>query len=83
LPDEPGITWSARTERGLNPVGGCEDSVERFGWRFQIRDKVIQTENDYDKEDLNGDIGSIGGFLCKGGKAMNGTSSSLTDSSPP
>ena len=27
-----------------------EPSVERFGWRFQMRDKVIQTENDYDKD---------------------------------
>ena len=33
--------------------------VERFGWRFQMRDKVIQTENDYDKDVFNGDIGTI------------------------
>jgi len=32
-------------------------SVERFGWRFQMRDKVIQTENDYDKDVFNGDVG--------------------------
>jgi exodeoxyribonuclease V alpha subunit len=33
--------------------------VERFGWRFQVRDKVIQTENDYDKEVFNGDVGTV------------------------
>ena len=33
--------------------------VERFGWRFQMCDKVIQTENDYDKDVFNGDIGTI------------------------
>jgi exodeoxyribonuclease V alpha subunit len=33
--------------------------VEKFGWQFRVRDKVIQTENDYDKEVFNGDIGQI------------------------
>jgi len=43
----------------LNPVRAGESVVERFGWRFQMRDKVIQTENDYDKDVFNGDIGTI------------------------
>ena len=43
----------------LNPIRSGEPSVERFGWRFQMRDKVIQTENDYDKEVFNGDIGIV------------------------
>jgi exodeoxyribonuclease V alpha subunit len=43
----------------LNPVRPGEPAVERFGWRFQARDKVIQTENDYKKEAFNGDIGTI------------------------
>jgi exodeoxyribonuclease V alpha subunit len=43
----------------LNPVRPGEPGVERFGWRFQVRDKVIQTENDYKKEVFNGDIGTI------------------------
>jgi exodeoxyribonuclease V alpha subunit len=43
----------------LNPVRAGEPTVERFGWRFQMRDKVIQTENDYDKDVFNGDIGTI------------------------
>jgi exodeoxyribonuclease V alpha subunit len=43
----------------LNPANPGQTSVERFGWRFQIRDKVIQTENDYDKDVFNGDIGVV------------------------
>jgi exodeoxyribonuclease V alpha subunit len=43
----------------LNPVRAEEPVAERFGWRFQMRDKVIQTENDYDKDVFNGDIGTI------------------------
>ena len=43
----------------LNPARPGQPSVERFGWRFQISDKVIQTENDYDKDVFNGDIGTI------------------------
>jgi exodeoxyribonuclease V alpha subunit len=46
-------------QKVLNPVRPGESAVERFGWRYQIRDKVIQTENDYDKAVFNGDIGTI------------------------
>ena len=46
-------------QRTLNPPRAGEVSVEKFGWRFQIRDKVIQTENNYEKEVFNGDIGTI------------------------
>ena len=46
-------------QRVLNPVRSGEPSVERFGWRFQMRDKVIQTENDYDKDVFNGDVGIV------------------------
>jgi exodeoxyribonuclease V alpha subunit len=44
---------------GLNPQRGDEPVVERFGWQFRLRDKVIQTENNYDKEVFNGDIGQV------------------------
>ena len=44
---------------GLNPRRGDEPVVERFGWQFRLRDKVIQTENNYDKEVFNGDIGQV------------------------
>jgi exodeoxyribonuclease V alpha subunit len=46
-------------QSSLNPVRPAEHAVERFGWRFQVRDKVIQTENNYKKEVFNGDIGTI------------------------
>ena len=50
---------NAAMQRALNPAQPGQPAVERFGWRFQIRDKVIQTENDYDKEIFNGDIGTV------------------------
>jgi exodeoxyribonuclease V alpha subunit len=46
-------------QTALNPVRLGEPAAERFGWRFQVRDKVIQTVNDYKKEVFNGDIGTI------------------------
>ena len=44
-------------QAALNPAG--ERKVERFGWTFASGDKVMQIENDYDKEVYNGDIGYI------------------------
>jgi len=41
----------------LNPAG--ERKVERFGWTFTPGDKVMQIQNDYDKDVYNGDIGYI------------------------
>src|SRR6202008_706291 len=46
-------------QRVLNPARPGQPAVERFGWRFQIGDKVIQTENDYAKDVFNGDIGVV------------------------
>jgi exodeoxyribonuclease V alpha subunit len=48
-----------RLQETLNPPRPHEPHVDRFGWRFSIRDKVIQVENDYDKEVFNGDIGLV------------------------
>jgi exodeoxyribonuclease V alpha subunit len=45
-------------QAALNPAD--ERKVERFGWTFAPGDKVMQIENDYDKEVYNGDIGYIG-----------------------
>jgi len=50
---------NVRLQNELNPVRADEPMVEKFGWQFRVRDKVIQTENDYDKEVFNGDIGQI------------------------
>jgi exodeoxyribonuclease V alpha subunit len=44
-------------QAALNPPGVRK--VERFGWTFALGDKVMQIENDYDKEVYNGDIGYI------------------------
>jgi ATP-dependent exoDNAse (exonuclease V) alpha subunit len=44
-------------QAALNPAD--DRKVERFGWTFAPGDKVMQIENDYDKEVYNGDIGYI------------------------
>ncbi len=48
-----------RLQDELNPPRPGEPVVEKFGWRFVARDKVIQTVNNYDKDVFNGDIGLI------------------------
>jgi exodeoxyribonuclease V alpha subunit len=50
---------NVRLQTELNPPNPQEPSVEKFGWQFRMRDKVIQTENNYDKDVFNGDIGQI------------------------
>ena len=44
-------------QKVLNPPGDIR--VERFGWTFCPGDKVMQVENDYDREVYNGDLGII------------------------
>jgi exodeoxyribonuclease V alpha subunit len=44
-------------QRVLNPARGV--TVERFGSTFAAGDKVMQIENDYDKDIYNGDIGFV------------------------
>ena len=44
-------------QQALNPPG--EARVERFGWTFAAGDKVMQVENDYDREVYNGDLGVV------------------------
>lgn len=50
---------NVRLQAALNPPQPNEPSVEKFGTTFHLRDKVIQTQNDYDKEVFNGDIGQV------------------------
>jgi exodeoxyribonuclease V alpha subunit len=50
---------NVRLQAELNPARGDELTVEKFGWQFRPRDKVIQTQNDYDKDVFNGDIGQV------------------------
>ena len=39
--------------------GEATPRVEKFGWIFAPGDKVMQIENDYDREVYNGDIGFV------------------------
>jgi exodeoxyribonuclease V alpha subunit len=48
-----------RLQNELNPIASGEPVAEKFGWQFRLRDKVIQTENNYDKDVFNGDVGQI------------------------
>jgi exodeoxyribonuclease V alpha subunit len=45
-------------QQALNPPD--DHGIEKFGYRFGQGDKVMQTENDYDKDVYNGDIGYVG-----------------------
>ena len=49
-------------QAALNPAG--DRKVERFGWTFAPGDKVMQIENEYDKEVYNGDISTIDDVDC-------------------
>ena len=49
-------------QQALNPAGPDKASVDKFGSQFRVSDKVMQMENDYDKEVFNGDIGQILGI---------------------
>jgi exodeoxyribonuclease V alpha subunit len=53
-------------QAALNPAS--DPKVERFGWTFAPGDKVMQIENDYDKEVYNGDIGLIDVVDLEGGE---------------
>jgi exodeoxyribonuclease V alpha subunit len=55
-------------QAALNPAG--DRKVERFGWTFAPGDKVMQIENDYDKEVYNGDIGTIADVDPNGGEIV-------------
>jgi exodeoxyribonuclease V alpha subunit len=44
-------------QNALNPPS--EIRIERFGWTFCPGDKVMQVENDYDKDVYNGDLGVV------------------------
>jgi exodeoxyribonuclease V alpha subunit len=44
-------------QRVLNP--NPLSAVERFGWKFSPGDRVMETQNDYDREVFNGDLGLV------------------------
>jgi hypothetical protein len=45
-------------QTALNPGDGGPE-VQRLGWTFRIGDRAIQTENDYNRDVFNGDLGII------------------------
>ena len=53
------IELNRRLQLELNPPRPDEPALDRFGAQFRPRDKVIQTQNNYDKDVFNGDIGQI------------------------
>lgn len=46
-------------QSALNPAHEMKYELERFQTQFRVGDKIIQTNNNYDKEVFNGDIGHI------------------------
>ncbi|MCS1410221.1 MAG: ATP-dependent RecD-like DNA helicase [Verrucomicrobia subdivision 3 bacterium] len=52
-------TLNVELQNTLNPPCPGQPTIDRFGWQFRPNDKVIQTENNYDKEVFNGDIGQV------------------------
>jgi exodeoxyribonuclease V alpha subunit len=55
-------------QNALNPPG--EIRIERFGWTFCPGDKVMQVENDYDKDVYNGDLGVVSGMDMEEGELL-------------
>jgi len=45
-------------QKALNPSVDAV-FIERFGFTYRVGDKVMQTENDYDKDVFNGDVGYV------------------------
>jgi exodeoxyribonuclease V alpha subunit len=52
----------------LNPPD--ENAIQRFGWTFGAGDKVMQVENDYDKDVYNGDLGFIRAVDAEAGEVL-------------
>src|SRR5215471_14700229 len=53
-------------QTALNPPG--EIRIERFGWTFCPGDKVMQVENNYDKDVYNGDLGVVSRIDAESGE---------------
>jgi exodeoxyribonuclease V alpha subunit len=50
-------TLNLELQKALNPPN--DHSLQKFGWSFSVRDKVMQIQNNYQKEVYNGDRGII------------------------
>lgn len=50
-------TLNMELQKALNPPN--DHSLQKFGWSFSVKDKVMQIQNNYQREVYNGDIGII------------------------
>jgi exodeoxyribonuclease V alpha subunit len=55
-------------QKTLNPPG--DNRIDRFGWTFCPGDKVMQVENDYDKDVYNGDLGIVSRIATEEGELV-------------
>ncbi len=51
-----------KLQAALNPSGAMKAEKQLFGQTLRLGDKVMQVQNNYDKDVFNGDIGFIRGF---------------------
>lgn len=56
------IELNRRLQARLNPPDSSKLEILRFGTAFRVGDKVLQLENDYQKEVFNGDLGRVVGL---------------------
>jgi exodeoxyribonuclease V alpha subunit len=55
-------------QQALNPDG--EVRVERFGWTYSVGDKVMQIENNYERDVFNGDLGIVARIDMEAGELV-------------
>jgi exodeoxyribonuclease V alpha subunit len=55
-------------QQALNPHS--EARIERFGWTFSVGDKVMQIENNYEREVFNGDLGVVARVDMEAGELL-------------
>jgi exodeoxyribonuclease V alpha subunit len=53
---------NARLQEALNPSGALKAEKRLYGQTFRLGDKVMQVQNNYDKDVFNGDIGFVVAF---------------------
>jgi exodeoxyribonuclease V alpha subunit len=52
-------TLNARLQAALNPAGKSKQEKILFGQVFRVGDKLMQVQNNYDKDVFNGDMGRL------------------------
>lgn len=53
------ISLNQQLQKALNPPSSSKPEKALFGQLFRINDRVMQVQNNYDKEVFNGDIGRV------------------------